>query len=77
MAQEIKVKDTSYVKNERTGVVTNTDANALTEYKMKIKKSQELKDLKEQVNRLEREIELCRDELRSQHDEIRQLQRKW
>jgi hypothetical protein len=54
---EVKVKDhPGLLKDEKTGVVTNTDQAGLAEYRAKIAKAKEIQGLKNQVNMLEERV---------------------
>jgi hypothetical protein len=63
----------NFVKDKKTGVVTNTDPTGLAEYKMKITKAQELNDLKYKVNSLCSIISQLQEKLTEQDEKIKCL----
>jgi hypothetical protein len=53
----------SYVKDELTSAIINTDVNLLAEYKSRKRNAQLLKDMQSEINSLKQEIEIIRKHL--------------
>jgi cell division protein FtsB len=52
----VKTNMQGYVKDTKTGAVTNVDVSALAEHKHKVAKSKELKRLAEKIEQLEERV---------------------
>jgi hypothetical protein len=60
----IKIEnEPSYVKDELTSAIINTDVNLLAEYKSRKRNAQQLKDMQSEINSLKQEIEIIRKHL--------------
>lgn len=64
MSNLVKIEnEPSYVKDELTSAIINTDVNLLAEYKSRKRNAQQLKDMQSEINSLKQEIEIIRKHL--------------